>query len=299
MKKNWLYVLLAIILSIFSWFLVTGREKVEVLVDMSLVMTNPPEGLIIESGLPDKIKVRVRGSKGLVRSLADENLAYPLDVSGLGVGETVVDIHEERVPLSAAYEIVEIKPNRLVLKVDRIARKDIKVEGAWKGQINPDYELVGVETVPDFVRIKGPETVLNKISRTKVVVGEDFLDEVPPSWQHEQALDLPATVDATPGQVRVELRFAPKMRQIWVKIPLTVNAPEGIRVKTKQGYVRLLLEGPVFLFRDKEFRKDMAAELTVEEGKQPGRYDYDYMVRLPEGCRLERKNPETIKTEIR
>ncbi|WP_147821106.1 CdaR family protein [Salidesulfovibrio onnuriiensis] len=299
MKKNWSYVLLAIMLSVFSWFLVTGREKVEVLADMSLVMTNPPEGLIIESGLPDQIKVRVRGSKGLVRSLVDKTLTYPLDVSGLAVGETVVEIREDAVPLSSAYEIVEIKPNRLVLKVDRIARKDIAVEGAWKGNINPDYELVGAVTVPEVVRVKGPETVLKKITRTKVTVDEDFLDEVPANWKHEQALDLPPDVEATPGQVSVELRFAPKMREIWVKIPLTVIAPEGKRVKTKQDYVRLLLDGPVYLFRDQEFRKDMAAEITVAAGQPVGTYDYDYMVRLPEGCRLKRKNPERIRTEIR
>lgn len=299
MKKNWSYVLLAIMLSVFSWFLVTGREKVEVLVDMSLVMTNPPEGLIIESGLPNGLKVRVRGSKGLVRSLVDKTLTYPLDVSDLDAGETVVDIREDRVPLSAAYEIVEIKPNRLVLQVDRIARKTIGVEAAWKGDINPDYELVEVKAIPDVVRIKGPETVLKKISRTRVVVSEDFTDEVPVTWEHEQALALPDAVEAIPGQVRVEIRFASKSRQIWVKIPLTVNAPEGIRVKTKQDYVRLLLEGPVYLFRDMEFRKDMSAEVTVPEGMKPGQYELDYTVRLPEGCRLERQNPETIKAVIR
>lgn len=299
MKKNWSYVLLAIMLSIFSWFLVTGREKVEVLADMSLVMTNPPEGLIIESGLPDQIKVRVRGSKGLVRSLVEKTLTYPLDVSDLGVGETVVEIREDKVPLSAAYEIVEIKPNRMVLKVDRIANKTIAVEAAWKGKINPDYELADVKAVPDVVRVKGPETLLKKITRTRLVVKEDFADGVPLTWANEQALDLPAAVEATPGQVRVELKFSPKMREIWVKIPLTVNAPEGIRVKTEQDYVRLLIKGPVYLFRDREFRKDMAAELNVDEGAASGKYDYDYMVRLPEGCRLERKNPETIRTVIR
>jgi len=299
MKQNWLFILLAIMLSIFSWFLVTGREKVEVLVDMSLVMTNPPEGLIIERGLPDQIKVRVRGPKGLVRSLVNKTLTYPLDISKLDVGQSVVEIREDKVPLSAAYEIVEIKPNRLVLKVDRIASKQISVEAGWKGEINSDYELGRAEVEPKTVKLEGPESVLRKISSTKVVVHEDFPGEVPPLWERDTALDLPASVEAVPGQVRTVLHFQPKMRQIWVKIPLTVRKPENIRVKPRQDYVRLLLEGPVYLFRDREFRKDVVAEIVVDPDKKSGVYDLDYDVLLPDGCRLERKNPETVSLTIR
>lgn len=298
MKPQWSYVLLAFVLSIFSWFLVTGREKVEVLTDMSIVMTNPPEGLIIESGLPDSIKLRVRGPKGLVRSLVNKTITYPLDISDLNVGETVLDIREDKVPLSAAYDIVEIKPNRLVLKVDKVSEKKIPVEGDWKGNINPDFELSNINLFPNEVDIKGAETVLRKISKTKLVVKEDFPEDVPEKWEQELALDLPENVEANPGQVKVELEFAPKMRQIWVKIPLTVNAPEGIRVKTRQDYVRLLLEGPVYLFRDREFRKDMSAILKYPDELRKGKLDLEYEVVLPEGCRLERRNPEFIGTVI-
>jgi YbbR domain-containing protein len=262
-------------------------------------MTNPPEGLIIESGLPDHIKVRVRGPKGLVRSLVEKTLTYPLDISNLEVGESVVDIREDRVPLSAAFDIVEIKPNRLVLKVDRMASKDIRVEAGWKGTINPDYELSRAEVEPDMVELRGPETVLRKISFNKVIVREDFSEEVPSLWEREVALDLPASVEASPGQVKAILHFSPKMRQIWVKIPLTVQSPEGIRVKPRQDYVRLLLEGPVYLFRDRQFRNDVAAVIKVGEDARAGKYEMGYTVLLPDDCRLERKNPETISLTIR
>ena len=67
---------------------------------MSVEMTNAPKDLTIRKGLVSKIEVRVRGPKGLVRSLDRRKWTYSLDVSRLKVGENLVDIDRERIPLS-------------------------------------------------------------------------------------------------------------------------------------------------------------------------------------------------------
>ena len=214
--KNWQTIILSIALAVFTWFLVTGREVVETWVDMPLVMTNPPEGLIIEDGLVDKIQVRLRGPKGLVGNLSSQNLTYPVNVSDLKIGERVVDIETSKIPLSSTYEIIEVKPNRLKLKVDRRISKEIRVEAAWAGNLNADYKLQEVLAAPDLVVIRGPETMLRKITSARVVLNEDFPEDVPRSWAEDVALELPAKIEASPGQVRVEAFFTPKTRQIWV-----------------------------------------------------------------------------------
>jgi len=297
--KNWQTVILSIALALFTWFLVTGREVVETWVDMPLVMTNPPEGLIIEDGLVDKIQVRLRGPKGLVGNLSSQNLTYPVDVSSLNIGEQVVEIESSRIPLPSTYEIIEVKPNRLRLKVDRRISKKIAIEAAWAGDIHPDYKLVEVAAAPDLVVIRGPETLLRKISKTRVVMTEDFPEDVPGRWAEDVALELPEEVEASPGQVRVEAFYGPKTRQIWIKVPLEVEAPEGYKATVSQNYVRLLIEGPVFLFRDNEYRKDVLATLAFGGEMAPGKFDLDYDVMLPDGCRLEKKNPETVTTKLK
>lgn len=297
--KNWQTALLSIALALFTWFLVTGREVVETWVDMPLVMTNPPEGLIIEDGLVDKIQVRLRGPKGLVGNLSSQNLTYPVDVSSLKIGNQVVEIESSRIPLPSTYEIIEVKPNRLRLTVDRRISKKIAIEAAWSGDIHPDYKLVEVAAAPDLVVIRGPETLLRKISKTRVVMKEDFPEDVPRRWAEDVALELPDEVEASPGQVRVEAFYGPKTRQIWVKVPLEVEAPEGYKATVSQNYVRLLIEGPVFLFRDNEYRKDVLASLVFGSEMAPGKFDLDYDVLLPDGCRLEKKNPETVTTKIK
>lgn len=297
--KNWQTILLSVGLAIFTWFLVTGREVVETWMDMPVVMANPPEGLIIEDGLVDKIQVRLRGPKGLVDNLATQNPTYSIDVSKLKIGEQVVDIESSKIPLPTTYEIIEVKPNRLKLKVDRRISKKIPVEASWAGNLNADYQLHEVVVAPDLVVVRGPETVLRKISKARVTMKEDFPEDVPRSWAEDVGLELAEEIEASPGQVRVEAFFGPKTRQIWVKLPLEVQAPEGYKAAVAQDFVRLLIEGPISLFRNNEYRKDMTANLVFGQEMAPGKFDLEYEVMLPDGCRLEKKNPETVKTTLK
>jgi len=78
-----------------------------------------------------------------------------------------------------------------------------------------------------------------------------------------------------------------------------VIAPEEYKIRVAQDFVRLLIEGPVFLFRDNEYRKSMSASLVLGGSLAAGSFDLEYDVVLPEGCRLEKKNPETIHTTLK
>ncbi|NDV19360.1 YbbR-like domain-containing protein [Pseudodesulfovibrio sp. JC047] len=297
--KNWQTAILALALALFTWFLVTGREVVESWVDMPVVMTNPPEGLIIEDGLVDKIQVRLRGPKGLVGNLANQNIQYHVDVSTLKIGAQVVDIDASNIPLPSTYEIIEVKPNRLNLKVDRRITKDIEVEAVWSGDLNSDYSLQEVVAVPNRVVVRGPETILRKLTKARAVMKEDFPDDVPSSWAEDVGIELAPEIEASPGQVRVEAFFGPQTRQIWVKVPLEVQAPEGYKVSVSQKFVRLLIEGPIFLFRDDEYRKDIVVNLLFGSEVAPGSLNLEYDVLLPDGCRIVKKNPETVKTHMK
>jgi len=297
--KNWQTMVLALALAIFTWFLVTGREVIETWLEMPVVMTNPPEGMIIEEGLVDKIQVRLRGPKGLVDALASQHLTYPLDVSKLKIGQQVIDIDSDKLPLTSSYEVIDIKPNRLTLLVDRRISKKIALEPVWSGKLNPDYKLLEVVAAPDLVEIRGPETKLRKISKSKVILKEDFLDEVPRNWVKDVGIELPDEIEASPAQVRVEAFFGPKTRDIWVKLPLEVVDSAGFKAAPVQDFVRLHMEGPVALFRNNEYRKDMTATLVFGGKMAPGKFDLEYEVILPDGCRLLKKNPETVKTTIK
>lgn len=298
MWKNWKYMLLALVMSVFSWFLVNGQETVETVVDMSVIMSNPPKGLMVESGLVDTIRVRLRGPKGLLRTLSGKQLVYDVDARDFHVGENVVEVDVDRIPVPSAFTIVEIMPNRLSLQVDRIAVKTIPVEVDWIGELDSYYEFDGVSVEPSEVEIRGPETQLRKIIKARITVRENFPRDVPKVWIEHSGLNLPDEIEPDPAQVRIAIKFKPKTKEIWVKIPLNVVAPKSLAVTPRQDYVRLLIDGPLLWYRDNTFRKDISAFLDVPKDIGPGEYDMEYKVVVPDGVKVEKLNPETVGVTI-
>jgi YbbR domain-containing protein len=299
--KNWKDVAIALALAILTWYLLTGREKVEAWVDMSVEMTNAPEGLTIRKGLVSKIEVRVRGPKGLVRSLDRRKWTYSLDVSRLKVGENLVDIDRERIPLSMAYEVVEVKPSRLILTVDRIAKKDVPVIAEWRGALRPDYRLLEIKTQPETVEIRGADRQVRQMTQARVAVQLDFED--PPSlWSEDVPIKLAEGVEANPGQVKVSLRFGPEVKTAWVRVPVKLETGPGLQAQAAQKYLRIQVEGPVPMLREAEAGRDingLAAVVALPGGLKPGRHPMRFELKIPEGFRVLSKPTETVDVTIR
>ncbi|OIO03368.1 MAG: hypothetical protein AUJ49_04455 [Desulfovibrionaceae bacterium CG1_02_65_16] len=301
MLKNWKDITIALALAILTWYFITGREKVEAWVDMSVEMTNAPKNLTIRKGLVSKIEVRVRGPKGMVRSLDRRKWTYSLDVSRLKVGENLVDIDRERIPLSMAYEVVEIKPSRLILTVDRLSRKDVPVVAEWRGALKPDYRLLEIKTQPEVVEVRGAEGQVRQMTQARVGVQMDF-DDPPAIWSDDVPIKLADGVEANPGQVKVTMRFGPEVKAEWVRVPVRLDAPAGFNARSAVKYLRVQVEGPVTILRVAEAGRDiegLAAVIALPDPLKPGRHAVHYQLTVPEGFRVLSHTPETIQIIVR
>jgi YbbR domain-containing protein len=299
--KNWKDIAIALALAILTWYLLTGREKVEAWVDMSVEMTNAPEGLTIRKGLVSKIEVRVRGPKGLVRSLDRRKWTYSLDVSKLKVGENLVDIDRERIPLSMAYEVVEVKPSRLILTVDRVSKKEVPVIAEWRGALRPDFRLIEIKTEPELVEVRGAERQVRQMTQARVLLQLDFED--PPSlWSEDVPIKLTEGVEANPGQVKVSLRFGPEIKTAWVRVPVRLETSPDLSAQSSQKFVRVQVEAPVASLREAEAGRDiegLAAVVALPDGLKPGRHPLRYELEAPEGVRVLSRQTETVVVTIR
>ena len=287
------------VLALFTWYLVTGRERIETWVPVNLEMTTLPENLVILDGMTTKLEVRVQAPKGLARSLSERNLTYPLDTGSLTVGENLIEFAPEELALSASYKVMEFKPSRLILTVDEMTTKQVPVVPRFTGELDDDFRLAELVADPAQVQLHGPKTILEGIEDITVPVPEPPA-ELPGIVDANVPLNLPDEVEVSPGQVGLFARFDYKTREIWVKVPLEIAAPEALSVRVPQDFVRLQIEGPEPLFRDNDFREDIRAVLQLNDLTRPGTYDgMDYTVTLPEGCRVIKRNPETLEVVVK
>jgi YbbR domain-containing protein len=86
LKRNKLLKLLSVLLAIALWFAVSGEERIETTINMSLQMSNLQPNLMVTSELPPAIQVRVIGPRSIVNSLSQTRLSETLDLNNYKSG---------------------------------------------------------------------------------------------------------------------------------------------------------------------------------------------------------------------
>jgi hypothetical protein len=296
--NNWQYRFLALALAFFAWYLVSGREKVEIWVDVPLEIINLPPNYLITKGMLNKIQVRIRGTKALLERVEEKKISYTLDLSNVRKGSNVLVLNPKNIAFPRPLEVVEVIPSRLELMVDELVIKEVPVTVKWQSQISRYFELISVRTEPESITIKGPSTLVEKIKEIKTKVVE-IKEHVPLTWVGKIGLDLLPEIEAEVGEVQVEFKFIPKTKELWVRRPIVFKKPRGITVVSEQEFVRLKLAIPLYRLKEEDWRDKIRVRLEVKKNMQPGNYDLDYQVLLPPDTKLLQKRPEKVAVQIR
>lgn len=293
MFNNWQYRILAVLLAVVCWYVVTGREKVDAWVEIPVELTNAPKDLYIADGLLTRVDVRVRGPKSMVRSLDPKDLAYPLDLSGLGPGENSIQLKPENVTVSNALEIMEVSPPRVTMKVEQIVEKNLPVEVRWEASLDPNYELKRTAARPTMVAVRGPESAVSGLESvpTETV---DVSSAKPGVIRSEVGLILDEVIEAGPSEVGVTLVFGVKREDIWIKIPVTVSAPEGVQAEPRPATVQLEVNKPVTL-SEIDLKDAVTAEVRLGRDVKQVNDVFPYHVVLPDEVSLLKSVPERVE----
>ncbi|MGM0645859.1 MAG: CdaR family protein [Thermodesulfobacteriota bacterium] len=294
--KNWRYQLLALLLAFFTWYLISGRERVETWVQMPIELVNLPEDLVIREGMVNRLEVRVRGPKSLVRALNTKDLAYTMDMSGLEQGRQTLALQQQNIPISRALQVMEIRPSRVELLVDQLMAKTVPVNIDWSAELDSDFQFIEGETEPQRVELEGPSTLvepLQAVSTKPVTVH----GKRPRQWQSTVGLEVSPEVEVRPATVQVRLKFGPKTTTLWVKRPVRLTGLSKEHASISPEKVRLHLELPLPLLDQEGWRE--AIRVTVPGGELgPGVYQRAFDVDVPADTRILEVKPEQLRVVV-
>jgi len=298
MFRNWQYRLLALVLALACWYIVTGREKVQTWVDMPVEIIGAKQDMLILDGMKTKIAVRVRGPRALVRGLEEKRPAYSLDLSNLKSGETVIPFEAENIPLSMALEVVEVDPPSMTLTADHLVTRSVSVLPVWTAEPGPDLNFVNATAEPGAVSLAGPQAL---ISTMETIPTRSVAMTVPGAGRFgaKAELDLPRSVSADPASVRITLDYAVKLKSIWLKLPVKVLPENGEKVSVTPTTVQIRCGVPLPLLRDKDFKSQFLTYVLLPSGLAPGKHSLPVRFKLPEGCVLEKTVPEKLEVTIK
>jgi len=205
--RNFGYKLLAAGVALLLWGVSHGTDPIERGFDVSMVLRDVPDNLVVTDQSTDAVNIRVKGSRAALRSLSVADIEYVVDLSGAKAGVTQHEVDAESVKLPRGADIVSRSPSSIDFTLEARGTKAVKVRADLAGEPAPGFAVAAVRIEPLRVRITGPRSEVLRLSEvvTETIdlsgVDETLEREVRPllAGPHVRA------ADEDPIKVRVEV----------------------------------------------------------------------------------------------
>ncbi len=160
--------LLSVFLAIFLWGVVLGEQKVDVTLNVPL-MLNIPTALTLVNDLPDSLEVHLRGPKTLVTSLAPREVTFSEPPGKFAEGENFIPIREDMVRVPRGIQVVDVAPHRIRVVLEALAERDIEVSPRLEGEPAAGFVVRRVISVPARVRMSGPTSEIRRLTQVRTL----------------------------------------------------------------------------------------------------------------------------------
>lgn len=157
---------IALFITVALWLGVTGlRAPVTVRlrnIPLNLRVSNDIE---ITNSPVQEVDLDVTGDKRKIEQLNLRDLVVSLDLTDVQAGERTVQIAPENVllELPTGVRLEEIQPNRIAVKLEAVAERDVMVRAETEGALPENFEIYSRTVSPDKVRVRGPESFVKSL----------------------------------------------------------------------------------------------------------------------------------------
>ena len=279
-KSNLPYLLVAFLVALGLWYTLNAREEIERVVDVRIDYKGLPPGLIVTGGQINKVSVRFRGPKELLRSMTTRELSYTMDLSGVTAGRNVIPLTTSyKPPELRAYEVLEVTPSRMILEVDKIMEKSLPVKVTLRASpAASSVTLKDVVVEPKQVTVRGPAAAVASLKDISAEVPVD-LDAEGRAVTEQVALLAPPSVEIMPQTVTVTWRLDVRRRTLSLQRDVLFEAEgtarhRGTRERQPAGF-RAAGSGqgfhiPYAVSGRGSSRRSPAASRGADAGRPPG-----------------------------
>ncbi len=233
----------AVGIAILMFSLVHGAEDMERNVYVGVVVRPPPnaQNMILVTEVPDRVRVRLQGSRARLNALRQENLP-PVDVKLNSLDEPRFYFEKEMFDLPTGISVMQVVPPSLVFKWVPRAIRQLPVEVLLDGSLPKGLEWAGEpEAFPDTVEVEGPRDVVNSMRTVRSMEVDVSQLEEGVLQREVPLMGAPANTSFEAQTVLVTLRVQPKLKER-VLSPLRVDAegmvPRALRPRAVAARVR-------------------------------------------------------------
>ena len=295
MKFRWRELLIAFLLAVGIWYVVTGSEKVESQIEVRADYRGLPQGLVIRSGTVSKVSVRVRAAVGMIHSLSSRDFAFFVDLSPVKKGENALPVNTSQLVLPGGVEVIDVTPSRIYLDVDSVESKTVPVVAHVQGELPGDY-AAEANVTPAEAKISGASSLLDGINKLTIPVALEK-PLVPGITENKRMIPLPDGVECAPAEAKVVLHVGIKRKLVQVSRTVTGYVPDEFGLYVRPDKVQISLAMPDSQAGKAASHDGIKAFVRLER-YELGSYVLPIQVSLPEGAELVKVEPTRVSVTV-
>ncbi len=161
--RHWNLKMLALGLSLLLYLAISGQPRSEVGLTAPIVFRNLPAGMEITNSHLHRVEVRLIGPADLVTRAAYTAISVSIDLSQATIGRHPVYLTQANVSTPFELHVASIRPNRLMLDLERVLTQRLQLRPEPIGTPAPGYHWQGARLYPAWVQATGPEPNLAKL----------------------------------------------------------------------------------------------------------------------------------------
>jgi YbbR domain-containing protein len=163
--RNFGWKLGSLALAVLLWLAILGEPELVTTHTSPILYKNLPRGLLIGTDALDQVRVELRGSSGKLSADRLAEMAVLLDLADVkGPGERTFTLSDADFHLPQGVTFLRSVPSQLRVRFARMASRDVPVNVRIYAQPPAGYHIVKQETMPDKLRIAGPEGRVNSVA---------------------------------------------------------------------------------------------------------------------------------------
>lgn len=238
-KKDMIYKVTAILLSLVLWFYVTTLQNPVIektITGVTVNYTGLKEGLVMGEH-SQAVDVKVKGPNSSVNLLTAKDIKVNVDLTQAKMGESSLPLDQDQVTVPAGVEVINTKPQSIHVFVDAIKEKQLPVKVEYLNAVTQGYTSYEPVVTPSIVVVRGATQLLANLEVARITVD---LNKATANLVLSLPVQLLAKEDKPASHTNLEI--SPDKLQVFV--PVVENTPTKTVIikpiligKPKDGFV--------------------------------------------------------------
>lgn len=298
--SRWWLKLISLVLAVSLWLFVQGKETLEVSSSLQITL-EPPENLAITGPSMLEKDITIRGPRALLEGYKNTPLSATIHPKVKGERRLRLDRASlvERGYLDDKWDLrldLEVHEPYVSFTVEEKGSKTLPIKPLLQGSPREGYLIEKVMVRPQNITISGAASFLASLQH--ITTEPLAVDDIFENLTQEVFLDVPAAVTTRFAEETVHITLQvgrEKINQLFSQISIEAQSPR-YRAQVVPDTISMVLQShPTILEAIQP--EDLKAFVSVA-GLDPGNYDLDLQVHIPQGTTLIETIPQQVNVTL-